>query len=103
MKEYLDLLIEEKWRKIDEFANFISDIGKLPSPNEKRIALYQGNEFIDVYKTFFDKYYGKFIKDLLPLWISGTSATASTSARWYLGVTDPDKTELNIVMCEVHK
>ena len=59
MKEDLDLLIEYKWRKRDEFATFISATEKIPSPNEKNIALHQGNEFIDVYKTFFDKHYGK--------------------------------------------
>ena len=94
MKEDLDLLIEE---------NFISAIEKLPSPNEKNIALHQGNEFIDVYKTFFGNHYGRWIKELLPLPISCTSATASTFVQWYIGVTDTDETELNIGMCEVHK
>ena len=57
-KEDIDLLIEEKWRKRDEFANFISSVEKLPSPNERNIALDQGNDFIDVYKTFFVKHNG---------------------------------------------
>ena len=39
-KEDIDLLIEEKWRKRDKFANFISDIEKLPIPNEKNIPLH---------------------------------------------------------------
>ena len=58
MKKDLYLLIEDKWRKRDEFATFISAIEKLPSPNEKNLALHQGNDFIDVYKTLFDKHYG---------------------------------------------
>ena len=65
MKEDLDLLIEGKWRTQDEFATFISDIEKLPSPNEKNLALHQGNEFIEVCKTLFDKHYGWWIKELL--------------------------------------
>ena len=72
MKEDLDLLIEEKWSKRDEFATFISAIEKLPSPNEKNLALHQGNDFVDVYTTFFDNQYGRYIKDLLPLSISVT-------------------------------
>ena len=59
MKEDLDLLIEEKWSKRDEFATFISAIEKLPSPNEKNLALHQGNDFVDVYTTFFDNQYGR--------------------------------------------
>ena len=43
MKEDLYLLIEEKLRKRDEFATFISDIEKLTIPNEKNLALHQGN------------------------------------------------------------
>ena len=35
MKEYLDLLIEEKWRNKYEFATFIAAIEKLPSPKER--------------------------------------------------------------------
>ena len=58
VKEDIEILIEEKWRKQDEFATFISAIEKLPSPNEKNLALNQGNNFIDVYKTFFGKHYG---------------------------------------------
>ena len=67
MKEYIDLLIEDKWRKRDEFDNFISGIEKLPSPNEKNLTLHQGNDFIDVYNTFFDENYGRWIKELLLL------------------------------------
>ena len=103
MKEYLGLLIEWKWRKWDEFDTFISAIYKLPSPNEKYIVLHQGNDFIDMYKTFFDKHYKQRIKDILPLSIAGTPDTSSTFAWWYLGVTETDKTESNIVMYEVHK
>ena len=58
---------------------------------------------MDLYKTFFDKNYVIWIKGLLPLSITGTSATASNFSRWYLGVTYPGKTKLNIGMCEVHK
>ena len=61
--------------KQDEFATFILAIEKLPSPNEKYLALLQGNDFIDVYKTFFDKHYGQWIKEILPLSIAGTPAT----------------------------
>ena len=82
---------------------FIVDIEKLTSPNDKKLALHQGNGFFDVYKTFFDKIYGWCIKDLLPISIAGTQATASTFARWYIGVTDPDETELKTGKCEVHK
>ena len=57
MKEGIDVLIEEKWRKQDEFATFISDIEEITIPNKKNIALHQGNYFIDVYKTFFHKHY----------------------------------------------
>ena len=89
MKEDLDLLIEEKWRKKDEFATFISAIEKLPSPNEKNLVLHQGNEFIGVYKTFFDNHYGRWIKELLSLSIECTQVNASTFAQWYLGVTEP--------------
>ena len=67
MKEDIDLLIEEKWRKRDEFAPFISVTEKLPSPNEKNIAIHQGNDFIEVYKKLFDKHYGLCFKELLPL------------------------------------
>ena len=72
MKENLDPLIEEKWSKQDEFATFISTIEKLPNPNEKNIGLHQGNDFIDLYKTLFDKHYGRCIKEILLLSIAGT-------------------------------
>ena len=62
MKEDLDLLIENKWKKQDRFATFILAIEKIPSTNEKNIALHQGNYFIDVYKALFDKNYGRCIK-----------------------------------------
>ena len=67
MKEDLDLLIEEKWRKQDEFVPFISAIEKLPSSKEIKLALYQGNNFINVYKIFYDKHHGHWIKDILLL------------------------------------
>ena len=57
MKEDIDRLIEDKWKKRDEFATFISDIEKLPILNDKNPAIHQRNDFTDMYKTFFDKYY----------------------------------------------
>ena len=39
-KEDIDLLIEEKWRKQDYFATFISAIDKLPIHKEINITLY---------------------------------------------------------------
>ena len=53
MKEYLDLIIEEKWRKQCGFTTFIVAIEKLRSTKEINIVLFQGNDFISVYKTFF--------------------------------------------------
>ena len=35
--------------------------------------------------------------------MAGTLETASTFAWWYLDVTEPYETELNIGMCEFHK
>ena len=103
MKEGLELLIEEKWRKQYYFDTLVSAIEKIPSPNEKRLSLHQGNNFFDLHKTFFDNHYGKWIRELLPLSIKVTQVTASTFARWYLGVTEPDKEKRNIRKCEVHK
>ena len=57
MKEDIDRLIEDKWKKRDEFATFISDIEKLPILNDKNPAIHQRNDFTDMYKTFFDKHY----------------------------------------------
>ena len=37
MKEYIDLIIEEKWRKEDEFATFIAAIEKLTSTKERSV------------------------------------------------------------------
>ena len=82
---------------------FISAIEKLPSPNEKKLALHQGNCFIDVYKNLCAKHYGQYIKEILPISITSTPDTASTFSRWYSGVTEPYETELNIGMCEDHK
>ena len=56
-----------------------------------------------MYQTSFDKQYGRWIKELLLISISGTTETASNFSQWYIGVTDPDKKELNIGMYEVHK
>ena len=56
-KEYLDLLIEEMWRKRDNFATFISAIEKLPSSNKKNLILHQGNDAIDMYTNNFGKHY----------------------------------------------
>ena len=67
MKEDLDLLIEEKWRKQYEFVPFISAIEKLPSSKEIKLALCQGNNFINVYNIFYDKHHGHWIKDILLL------------------------------------
>ena len=65
MKEDLDLIIEEKWRKRDEFATFIAAIDKLIGPKDRNIVLYQGNGFINVYKTLFLKHYVLWLKELL--------------------------------------
>ena len=45
----------------------------------------------------------QWIKGILPLKITITPETASSFAQWYLGVTDPDETELKTGKCEVHK
>ena len=79
------------------------NIDKLTSSNEKNLALHQGNGFIDIYNTLFDKQYGIWIKDILLLSIAVTPETSSTFARWYIGVTEPDEIELKISGCEVHK
>ena len=92
MQEYLDLIIEEKWRKWYEVSTFIAAIEKLPIPKEKNIALNQGNEFITMYKNLFEDNSECWLKELLHISISGTPPTASTFARWQLGVTDPGKT-----------
>ena len=67
MKEYIDLLIEDKWRKQDGFFVFIAAIENITSPKQRNITLYQGNYFINVYKTFFDKHYTRCLKEILPL------------------------------------
>ena len=97
------LIIEEKWRKRDKLSIFISAIEKLPSTQEKKFVLHQGNEFINVHKRFFDKHYAWWFKELLTLSIEGTPATTSTFAWWHLGVTEPYRTELNIMECEVQE
>ena len=80
MKEYIDLIIEEKWMKQDEFSTFIAAIEKLPSPKDINLALLQVNDFINMYKDFFDNNYVRWLKYLLPISIEGTPATASNFA-----------------------
>ena len=101
MKEDIDLLIEDNQRKQDEFANFIAAIEKLPITNGKKLILHKGNDFIYVYKTFFDYQYVHWIKYLLLLSIAVTQANVCTFVLWCLGVTDNDKTKLKTGMCEV--
>ena len=103
MKEDLELLIEEKWSKKDEFPSLISAIEKLTISKERRLALYQGNDFINVYKTFFDKHHTRWMKELLLISIKITPDNASTFDRCYLCIIEPKETELNIGECEVHK
>ena len=92
MKEYLDLIIEEKDRKQYWFDNFIAAIEELPIPKEINLTLYQGNEFINMYNTLFDKNYEWWLKELLPISIEGTPDKASLFSQWYIGVTAPDDT-----------
>ena len=103
LKEDLDLLIDKKLRKRDDFATFIAAIEKLPSTKEINISLYQSNNFLNVYTTFFDKLCSRWLKDLLQLSIKGAPENSSTLFQWYLGVNEPDKTELNIGEYEVHE
>ena len=65
MKEYLDLLIEEKGSKQYQFDTFIADIEKIPSLKERKITLYQVNNLINVYNTLFDKNYACWMKEVL--------------------------------------
>ena len=53
MKEDLDLIIEEKWRKRDEFATFISAIEKLPSPDEKILYSTRGMTLLTCKRPYF--------------------------------------------------
>ena len=53
MKDDLDLIIEEKWIKRDEFDTCIEDIEKLPIPKDINLTLYQRSKFIKVHKTLF--------------------------------------------------
>ena len=92
MKEYLDLLIEDKWSKRYVFANLIAAIENLPIPKERKLAPNQGNDFINMYRILFENNYAFWLKRLLPLPISGTPSTASTFVRWYLGITEPVET-----------
>ena len=92
MKEYIDPLIEEKCRRRDELAKFIAAIEKLPSPKYRKLAIYQGNYFINVYKTLFEKHYEFWLEEILTLSIEVTPDNTPTSPRWYIGITDPDET-----------
>ena len=67
VKEDIDLLIEEKWRKRDEFSTLIAAIEKLTSPKWINLSIYQGNDFINVYKTLFNKNYAWWMKYVLTL------------------------------------
>ena len=96
MTEDLDLLIEEECSKRYGFATSIADIELLPSPKYRKLALCQVKKFINVYKTFFDKHYTWYLKDILPLSIPVTPDTASVFDLEYLAVTEPDETELKI-------
>ena len=81
----------------------IVEIEILSIPREINPTLYQGNDFINMYKTLFENNYSCYLKDILPLSIPGTPANASTFSRFYLGVTESYKTELNIKGFEVHE
>ena len=67
MKKDLDPLIEEKWRKQYKFVTFIAATEKLPNNKEIKITLYQGNGFINMYKTFFENNYARWMNDIMPL------------------------------------
>ena len=88
MKEYFDLQIEEKWRKQEKISTFIAAIAKLTSLKEINLAIYQGSDLINVYKTFFDKNYVHWLKELLNILIEVTLYNASSFAQWYLRVTE---------------
>ena len=60
--EDLYLLVEEKWMKRDKFSTFIAAIDKLPSPKEINIALFQINDFINVYKNLFENHNTRWMK-----------------------------------------
>ena len=49
----------------NEFATFVSAIEKPPSSKKKNLTLHHGNDFIKVYKTFFDNHYAQRFKDIL--------------------------------------
>ena len=55
-----------------------------------------------MYKTLFDKHYSFWMKDILMLSIEGTLYNAYTFFWYYLGVAEPDETELNVGGYEVH-
>ena len=44
------------------------------------LTLYQGNNFINLYKILFYKHYALWIKDLIPLSIEGTPYNTSNFA-----------------------
>ena len=56
-----------------------------------------------MYENFVDNNYELWCKKILAISIEGTPANASTFSWWYLGVTNPDKTELNIGEYELHE
>ena len=65
-------------------------------------AEHVGKSFINVYKTLFDKHYARWLKELLQISIEGKPNNVSTFFQWYLCVTEPYKTDLNIGECDVH-
>ena len=102
MKGYIDLLLEEEWRKRYDFSTFISAIENITSPTDIKLALNQGNNFINLYNSFFNNHYVCWLKEILPISISSTPETFSIFVWWYPVVTEPDKAEVNIVYFEVH-
>ena len=67
-------------------------IAKGESWSGPNITIYQGNNFINVYKNLFDHHYKHCLKELLLLSIADKSSNASNFSLWYLGITDPDNT-----------
>ena len=65
-----------------------------------RLTLFQRNS---VYKNFFDNHYICWLKGLPPISIIGIPYDASNFFLWYLGVTEPDKTELNMGEFKVYE
>ena len=63
--------------------------GSWAGPN---ITLYQGKDFINLYKNLFDNHYKHCLRELLLISMVDKSSNASNSSLRYLGVTDPDNT-----------